>query len=169
MAKKTVKCCECGEEHNIEDMYRKGKSKYYCENCVDPDYRDWCDLFEYTKKILHTDKLSNMIITQFKNYVKDKEVPMTYEGMRLTLKYIVEYEGKELKAEEGMGLIPFYYDKAATFYNKAYEIEDKVDDYNFEQESFKVIKVKPYLDKNKKSRLKPISLELWKDREDSEE
>lgn len=43
-------CCVCKNEFDISLMYRQGRSKYYCENCVEPSYRDWCILFEYVKK-----------------------------------------------------------------------------------------------------------------------
>lgn len=162
-------CCVCKNEFDISLMYRQGRSKYYCENCVEPSYRDWCILFEYVKKLYNVKQISPMIITQLNKYKKDKDYSFTDIGMYYTLKYYYEMLQNEVNEEKGVGIIPYYYGKASKFYGRVFDLEEIADTFDFASVKKKVST--KYLNSRKtlNNSNKQISLELWKDEENSNE
>ena len=129
--KKEKVCCICGEK--IESQaYKKGK-KTYCSNCMeeeDADWFDWCNLYEYIKKLNNTEKVSLRIITQLKRYGKENK--LTDYGMLNTLKYIYEIDKHiALNSElDSVGLIPYYYDEASKYFQNKDRISEQAECVN---------------------------------------
>ena len=119
--KKEKVCCICGEKIDGQ-AYKKGK-KTYCSACMedeDADWFDWCNLYEYIKKLNNTKDVSLRIITQLKRYKKENK--LTDYGMLNTLKYIYEIDKQiALNSElDSVGLIPYYYDEASKYFQNTY-------------------------------------------------
>ena len=129
--KKEKVCCVCGEK--IESQaYKKGK-KTYCSACMeeeDVDWFDWCNLYEYIKKLNNTKDVSLRIITQLKRYKKENK--LTDYGMLNTLKYIYEIDKQiALNSElDSVGLIPYYYDEASKYFENKYRISEQAEYVN---------------------------------------
>ena len=126
--KKEIVCCICGEK--IEgQVYKKGK-KTYCSDCMeeeDIDWFDWCNLYEYIKKLNNTKDVSLRIITQLKRYKKENK--LTDYGMLNTLKYIYEIDKQiALNTElDSVGLIPYYYDEASKYFKNKDRISEQAE------------------------------------------
>jgi DNA-directed RNA polymerase subunit RPC12/RpoP len=93
-------CNHCKKEITGE-IIKKGR-KEYCEDCmyeIDPEWADWCLLFEYIRKIYNTNNVSVQIITQLKKY--NSENKMTYYGMYHTLRYVYDILEMKLDTEKG--------------------------------------------------------------------
>ena len=129
--KKEKVCCVCGEK--IESQaYKKGK-KTYCGACMedeDADWFDWCNLYEYIKKLNNTKDVSLRIITQLKRYKKENK--LTDYGMLNTLRYIYEIDKQiALNTElDSVGLIPYYYDEASKYFENKYRISEQAEHVN---------------------------------------
>ena len=129
--KKEIVCCICGEK--IEGQaYKKGK-KTYCSNCMeeeDVDWFDWCNLYEYIKKLNNTKDVSLRIITQLKRYKKENK--LTDYGMLNTLRYIYEIDKQiALNTElDSVGLIPYYYDEASKYFKNKDKISEQAEHVN---------------------------------------
>lgn len=113
-------------------IYKKGK-KTYCSNCMeeeDIDWFDWCNLYEYIKKINNTKDLSLKIITQLKRY--KKEYKLTDYGMLNTLIYIYEIDKQiTLNTElDSVGLIPYYYEEASKYFKTKDLISEQAEHVN---------------------------------------
>lgn len=155
-------CINCNKE--IEgQIFKKGK-KTYCEDCIyeiDPEWGDWCILFEYIKKLYNVKTPSLQVITQLQKYHKDNK--LSFYGMYYTLKYVYELGDLELDKEKGVGIIPYYYEKAKDFLEKKYSVEDNIDEYDFEP----IVKIiNTQVNYNCVKTNKDISLESWKEQDE---
>ena len=126
--KKDKICCICGNIIKGE-VYKKGK-KTYCEECMeqeDVDWFDWCNLYEYIKKLNNVKELSLKIIKQLKRY--KKEYKLTDYGMLNTLIYIYEIDKHvDLDPElDSVGLIPYYYEEASKYFKHKDEISEQAE------------------------------------------
>ena len=67
----------------------------------------------------------------------------TFTAMELTLRYMKEIKGREIKGDM-VGLIPFYYDEAQEYFKEVKSVEEKNKDKNINQ-MYKetVIRIKP--------------------------
>jgi hypothetical protein len=66
----------------------------------------------------------------------------------------------ELDTDKGVGIIPYFYNKAEQFMNKKFDIEDKADEYNIEATTHTIITKRQESYKNQK---KNINLDKWKE------
>lgn len=158
--KEKIHICENCKNEILGEVIVKGR-KDYCEDCMlelDPDWYDWCKLFEYIKKLYNVKTPSPQIITQLRRY--NKENKLSYYGMFHTLRYVYNILEMELDTDKGIGIIPYYYSKAEQFMQQKFSIEDKVEDYNTDIEIQKVTTKRQNTYKNKN---KNISLNRWKE------
>lgn len=139
---KKLKCVMCEELFPKEETIVKS-NKRYCEKCLQTKeeeslkYKtDWDLLFEYICKIYNIDKPTGMMFQQMKNY--RTEYNYTNIGMYYTLKFYYDVLENNLLDDTGLGIIPYYYDKAKNHYNKAYNLEDIAEDFKFEEKSIKI-------------------------------
>lgn len=158
--KDKIHTCENCKKEITGEIIKKGR-KEYCEDCmfeIDPDWTDWCKLFEYIKRLYNVENVSVQIITQLKKY--NNESKMSYYGMLHTLRYVYEILEKELDTDKGVGIIPYFYNKAEQFMNKKFDIEDKAEEYNIEATTQTITTKRQDNYKNQK---KNINLDKWKE------
>ena len=165
MAKeKEYKCPVCGNMNKQSIAIHHG-SRRYCKSCFDEmmkkkelkkqtqslkkqeqeqNAREYKELIAYVCELFDISQPTGMILSQIKNYRETYQY--RYGGMTLTLKYHYEVLGNPLKAE-GVGIIPYAYDKAKEFYTTQRNIA--IDFENF-KEPFITHRV-VYLTKQKES------------------
>jgi len=137
------KCCICKESFNKEDLIVKSNKKY-CKECLQikeeesNQYKnDWDLLFKYICNLYDIEVPTGMMFQQLKTF--RNEYNYTNIGMYYTLKYYYEILENVVIEDTGLGIIPYYYDRAKKHYNKVYNLEDIVEDFKNEE---KLIKVK---------------------------
>ena len=162
MAKATSsKCVMCGNKFLTEKMILRSGKKY-CNDCIeikDQENEDWSTLYEYVKELYSLQTIPILFVTQLNKYRKDDKYPLTSIGMYYTLKYYYEILENKIDEEKGLGIIPYYYDKAKSYYTKVFDTQDKINDFCFIEER-KKIKTKR-LDTYNKTK-KEIPLEIWR-------
>ena len=139
---KKLKCVMCEELFSKDELTVKSQKKY-CKTCLiikeeeSLKYKtDWDLLFEYICKLYNIDKPTGMMFVQMKNYRSDYEY--TNIGMYYTLKYYYEILDNSVLDDTGLGIIPYYYDRAKNHYNKVYNLEDIIDEFENEEKAIKV-------------------------------
>lgn len=137
-----LKCTICKEKFLKDELTAKS-NKNYCETCLkikeeeSLKYKtDWDLLFEYICKLYNIDKPTGMMFTQMKNYRADYEY--TNIGMYYTLLYYYDVLDNAVLEDTGLGIIPYYYDKAKKHYNKVFSLEDMIEDFKGEEKSIKI-------------------------------
>lgn len=140
--RKELKCTICKELFPKDELIVKGQKKY-CKECLQTKeeeslkYKtDWDLLFEYICKIHNIDKPTGMMFQQMKNYRTDYDY--TNIGMYYTLKYYYDVLENNVLDESGLGIIPYYYDRAKNHYNKVYNLEDIVEDFENKEKAIKI-------------------------------
>lgn len=139
---KKLKCVSCEELFLKEELTVKSGKKY-CKTCLQTkeeestQYKnDWGLLFEYICKLYNIDKPTGMMFIQMKNYRQEYEY--TNIGMYYTLLYYYEILDNSVLEDTGLGIIPYYYDKAKKHYNKVYNLEDVINDFESNEKSIKI-------------------------------
>ena len=111
-----------------------------------------CDI--YNIKIPH-----GMMLHQIKQY-KDN-YNYTNIGMYYTLKYFYEVMESKVLEDSGLGIMPYYYDKARKHYEKVFDLEDISENFN---ESEQFIKIKTKIIPKKIDIKNPLPLEIdWEE------
>lgn len=136
------KCVMCKESFLKEELTIKSQKKY-CKNCLQIKeeesiaYKnDWSLLFEYICKLYNIEKPTGMMFLQMKNYRQEYEY--TNIGMYYTLKYYYDVLENNVLEDAGLGIIPYYYDKAKKHYNKIFNIEDIVEELEIDEKEIKI-------------------------------
>ena len=162
---KQLKCYMCKELFNKEELTIKN-SKKYCSKCLivkeeesDKYKNDWDLLFQYICKLYNIKVPTGMMFQQLKNYRSEYEY--TNIGMYYTLLYYYDVLENKVIDETGLGIIPYYYDKAKNHYNKVFNLEDKADEFaNNEQ----IIKIKTKIMNKQINTKKPLPLQInWEE------
>jgi hypothetical protein len=149
--KKDVFCYKC--KNDINGMiYRKGKNTY-CSDCMeqeDIEWFDWCNLYDYIKKLYRVKQVSVKIITQLKRY--KKETKMTDYGMLNTLIYIYDINNTTFDAElNSVGLIPYYYEEANRYFKNKERISEQSEYVNENEKEIDIVtNINCKIDNNKK-------------------
>lgn len=167
MAKQS-KCVRCKNPFNSEEMIIRSNKKY-CPECLKQhdeemklNRQDWDILFEYICEKYKMIKPTGMMFKQLKEYRADFNY--TDIGMYYTLKYYYDILENDVLEGSGVGIIPYYYDKAKSYYARVYDIAEVVESYENTEE---IIEIKTRIKNNKRSIKKPISLDLaWGGGED---
>ena len=127
MADKKVKCPVCGKMNNKEDTAIKNK-RYYCPACLEQQQKEadaYKDLIEYVCGLFNIAAPSFLMTAQIKRF--KEELGYTYGGMKATLKYFFEIEeGHSVEDSEGLGIIPYMYQKTAEFYAEKKEVKSNI-------------------------------------------
>jgi len=158
---KQLKCYMCKELFNKEELTIKN-SKKYCSKCLivkeeesDKYKNDWDLLFQYICKLYNIKVPTGMMFQQLKNYRNEYEY--TNIGMYYTLLYYYDVLENKVIDETGLGIIPYYYDKAKNHYNKIFNLEDKVDEYTNNEQ---IIKIKTKIMNKQINTKKPLPLRI---------
>lgn len=112
--KKARKCGMCGEKVYIGDEgTQKDYKDYYHHECFEKKKRiakNREELLDYVAELYEVQYPNPFMIKQADDFYKKRGY--SYKSMKATLYYIYEIEGVQLKKDAGLGLIPYYYEKA---------------------------------------------------------
>lgn len=119
-----VICQYCGEKFDRDTVpFEKiNQNRYAHKLCSDKnngrltkESRDRKELCEYIKKLYGVKEVSLKAIRQMEKYAE--EYHYTYSGMLKTLIYAFEIKKiKRDKMNEGIGIIPYFYDETRKYY-----------------------------------------------------
>lgn len=136
-----VKCFYCNSDfdRDKEDTVSVSERRYAHASCakkhqelIDKEEKDYEELEKYIKKLFSSNYLTAKIRKQIRDYKRD--YGYTFSGMLSTLKWWYELkDGSIDKAQYGIGIIPFVYEDAKSFYKTMFEAasinDDKGDEY----------------------------------------
>ena len=135
MAKHLVKCFYCGEtfDANSVPFVMVNSRRYAHQSCQEDKLaseskqeKDKRLLEEYIKKLFGYSSIPPRVTKQIQSYVHDLEHNYTYSGIHKTLKYFFEVRGNPLeKANGGIGIVPYVYDEAYTYWRALWEAQQK--------------------------------------------
>lgn len=144
MARK-VKCPTC-KTLNDKENTEKLDNRYYCLECAEKrkveknrNIDDWDELFEYICDLYDIDVLTGMMFKQIKDFRTDYNY--TNKGMYLTLKYYYEILDNEVKDNTGLGIIPYYYDRAKQHYIDILEVKKHLKNFEIDEQT-NIVKIK---------------------------
>lgn len=129
-----VKCPVCGAMNKKETSVKLGR-RYYCTECAEYSesaQTDWDLLFQYICWLYQIPTLTGVMFKQLKDYRENWGY--TDLGMYHTLRYYHELMGKPVKEDAGIGIIPYYYDRAKTHMIQRYEINQKLQELDYKEE-----------------------------------
>lgn len=143
MAKHLVKCFYCGETFDANSVpFVMVNSRRYahlsCQNdklaSETKQEKDKRILEEYIKKLFGYKTIPPRITKQIQTYVHDLEHNYTYFGIYKTLKYFFEIKKNSLeKANGGIGIVPYVYDEAYTYWRAIWEAQQKNEDVDLKE------------------------------------
>lgn len=150
---RTVKCPQCGEQldRNTES-FTEHSGRYYHQECYEVKNaggKDRKELLDYIKKLYGNEISYPLITKQIKDLVD--EYGYTLKGIELTLKYFYEIEGNSLAKSKGIGIVPYAYEDAKSYYSKIIRIQKSFK--NMDQEN-KIKKVSTSPEKKRRKRKK---------------
>jgi len=139
---KKLKCFTCKELFPKDELTVKSQKKY-CPTCLEikeeesaKNKTDWDLLFEYICKLYNIDKPTGMMFVQMKNYRADYDY--TNIGMYCTLKYYYEVLDNTVLEDSGLGIMPYFYDKAKKYNNKMYNLQDIIEDFESDEKAVQI-------------------------------
>jgi hypothetical protein len=162
---KKSKCSMCENLFEKEVLTLKSNKKY-CPACliireqeIQSNKSEWNLLFDYICELYKLDKPNGMMFQQMKNY--RQEYDYTNIGMYYTLLYYYKVLENEVVDGTGLGIIPYFYEKAKYHYSKVFDIEDKTD--NFENTE-RIVTIKTKLLKKDLPKREPLPLKIdWEE------
>jgi hypothetical protein len=96
----------------------KISNRYYCKECgeqrqaeINKNTNGWDELYKYICDLYNIEQPTGMMFKQLKEF-RDEPYNYTNTGMLLTLKYFYETLENEVKEDTGLGIIPYFYEKA---------------------------------------------------------
>ncbi|MGU8678977.1 hypothetical protein ACV3Q3_12535 [Clostridium perfringens] len=131
-----VKCPKCGTKNEKENTIKHGKS-YYCLKCFE-DLEEYKDLISTICEIYRIKSPTSQMVSQIKDY-KDK-YNFTNSGIKYTLKFYYEILENSVMNNVGLGIVPYFYDKAKYYYKNRFDLEEKAELF-VNQEKIKTFKV----------------------------
>ncbi len=143
---------------NDKENTKQIGTRYYCSSCAEEKEKSlernkdgWDELFEYICKLYNTKQPTGMMFKQLAEFRKE---PYNYTntGMYLTLKYFHETLENKVLEDSGIGIIPYFYEKAKQNYIEMLDIEDYMDEFEYREET-KIIKINPSQERTRKNKL----------------
>ena len=129
-----VKCPICNTMNDKEQTEHIG-NRYYCKQCAIKKKQQtkkntdgWDELFQYICKLYNIPTLTAMMFKQIKDF-RNEPYNFTNIGMYLTLRYYYETLNHEVKEDAGLGIIPYYYDRAEKQYIDVLKIQNHIQDF----------------------------------------
>jgi len=125
--RRTPRCKACQEwvDKSLNQHTQKSTGYYHneCLIVIEREAQHYKDLIEYVVNLYRIKAPTGWMTKQIKEYKEQKHY--TYVGMEYTLRYMYEVERVELleAKDSGLGLIPFYYEKARYYYANMAEIK----------------------------------------------
>lgn len=138
-----LKCFACKELFDQDKLTVKNNKKY-CKDCLKikeeeslKNKTDWDLLFEYICELYSFERPTGLMFGQLKTF-RGQDYNYTNIGMYYALKYYYEVLGNTVLEDTGLGIIPYYYEKAKKHYNKVFDLEDVVEEFENEEKSVKI-------------------------------
>lgn len=156
------KCPYCKEQVSAEESIKKGR-RYYHSDCLEKrnqqktqkeiDGEEYKDLIKYICEDLYQIKTpTGQILSQIKQF--KNEYGYRYKGMELALRYHYEILGNRIRENDGVGIIPYVYEKAKQQYIKKQNIAEIAKDESKHKQPKRTV----YIDTNKQKRNKLIDI-----------
>lgn len=136
---KQVKCPDCGMMNDKENTIQHS-NRYYCKECYkirSENVDGYKRLISYICKLYRIDKPTGIILRQIKEFKSDYK--FTDDGIYMTLKYYYDLLDNAVIDGVGIGIVPYYYEKAKQQYLTLLKIEDQSEEYVEDEK--KVIRV----------------------------
>lgn len=127
-----VKCSICGKsfDRDKEPFVKTSGRRYAHASCVEElseeekkRREDEAIFWDYIKKIYGSNYNYMLIKKQVENY--QKEYNYTISGMYKTLYWFYVINGGNVNNSNGIGIIPYVYDKAENYFRQQYIIQEK--------------------------------------------
>jgi len=138
-------------------------NRYYCIECAENRKKEkernkngWEELFEYICELYNIDTLTGMMFKQIKDFRENYNYKN--KGMYLTLKYYYETLENEIKEDTGLGIIPYYYERAKQYFLEKQEIIKHTEEFK-SHESINTVKIKIHKDIKDYEKIKQLSFE----------
>lgn len=155
----SLKAIKLDKDQKLEESNSKRgtkrKPKSELKNAVsEEDYQDKKKLFEYMRGYIQTEN-NNLPVKVYALVEKYKgQYNLSYKAILDTLIYLREIKEKEI-VDDGIGLIPYYFEEAKSYYKSLLSAEENNKDKKLsEMYKEKVVKIQP-----KQKRIKQISIE----------
>lgn len=148
---KSIKCTECTKVIKTEDIpsmittTHRTKQYHFHQTCfekLDPNNGNEIrrTLLDYIIELylqINVTEIPKKIFAQLKTYGKPP-YNMSLLDMLNTLKYFIEIKDSTITHEFSLGILPYVYDEAKTFYKKQVEKNDKT--MNLDIEEYNLVK-----------------------------
>lgn len=150
------KCKSCGEaiDKSLNDFTKNYKGYYHnsCYEEIQIENQFRTELNEYISEIYRVEFPTGWMLKQIKEYKEKRNYK--YKGMELTLRFMYEVEKlNRLEASQaGLGMIPYYYEKAKDYYTKLETVSSAAKDFELNNEA-EIIYMQPPVRKKKKKLL----------------
>lgn len=149
---KTPKCKWCNEwvDKSLNDHTKTNVGYYHnpCYQQFELNKQHLKELHDYISKVYNVEFPTGWMLKQIKEYKTKRNY--TYKGMELTLRFIYEVENKYLReaSDSGLGLIPYFYEKAKQYYINLYSVTQSATNIEIDNTS-EIIYLKPPTNKKK--------------------
>jgi len=160
-----LKCSSCKEKFERENIVKRS-GKNYCPECLKQyeqslkvNKSDYNLLFDYICELYEIPVLTGLMFKQLKDYRNDG-YNYTDIGMYYTLKYYFGVLENQVLENTGLGIIPYYYDKAKQHYNKVYDLVDLAEELEVNERT-QIVKTKDR--KRTEEKRTPLPLIDWED------
>ena len=153
---KTPKCKHCLQwvDKSLNEFIKNSKGYYHneCHEIVSLEAQRYKDLIEYIVNLYKVESPTGWMTRQIKEYKEKKNY--TYIGMQYTLMFMYEVENVHLleAKDSGLGLIPYYYEKAKHYYSNLQSVKDSIKDVKIDSTP-QIIYVKPKEINNRKKKI----------------
>lgn len=134
-----VKCPYC-EDTLDKDEAHSYKKRYYHQECFETwqqesEHRN--SLIEYIMELYNLDAPTGMMLKQVKDF--KEQYNYQYKGMELTLRFFHETMGRSVLEDSGIGIIPYYYEKAKKHHIMKMKVQESLE--NHEEKQRKTVEV----------------------------
>ena len=136
-----VKCIYCGKTFDRDKIpyIQVSPRRYAHKECsmsedekLKKEEQDKIALENYIMKMFNTTYIDPRIRKQIKQYIEDYHY--TYSGIHKSLTYFYEIKGNSIeKANGGIGIVPYIYQKAYQYYFALWEAQQKNKDTVIEE------------------------------------
>jgi len=124
-----VKCPYCETKLDQDDAVSHQK-RYYHPGCLEAkknEAQDYKDLIEYICNLYDLKAPTGMILKQIKEYQTDLKYKI--KGIELALRYFHETEENPVREGDGIGIVPFVYERAKQHYMTIRSVENSLENY----------------------------------------
>lgn len=133
--KKRAKCPYCGRYFMIAStdcvqiIYKKNK-RYAHRECAlknevyaTPEDKNLANLLDYVSSLFQEQYDDSLVRKQIKEY--ERTYDYSYDGMRKTLEYYYTIKKGDIKKAKGIGIIPYVYKEAQTYYFEIWKAQQR--------------------------------------------